>query len=178
MSFVRDARLILLNKTNSFMCAGCNPRLVMQEGDTTRVNPEVPQQVVDDLKVAVRAFNDGKIKGRFSPAITEAMQLYIACLFATDPDKLRNLESALDVDDVKEIDDPDEYRDRVIKVVDGVAQTIDQAAQQTHREQPGGPTRFEQYLRNAETLDADDGSGDGEGRQTMTLDSRLVKSSE
>lgn len=145
----------------------------MSENDTTRVNPVIERQVVNDLKAAIRAFNDGKVKGRFSPALSEAMQLYTACLFATNPDKLRNIEHILDIDDVKEIDDPDAYRERVIDMVDSVSGTLNQAAHQVHREGPGEPTRLEEYVRMKPSSSSTD---DEDRRETTELKSPLLRS--
>jgi hypothetical protein len=115
-------------------------------GDTVRTNPEVPERLLNDLKVAIQVFNDGKLKGRLSPTIAEAIEFYLVNMYAREPTRLKHLEQYINPDDVDELDDPDAYRERIFHHADRVSGTTQEVAHQLHREGPGKPTRFEQFL--------------------------------
>lgn len=141
-----------------------------------RTNPEVDEQHLNDLKVAIQAFNDGKLKGRLSPTIDEAIQLYIVSMYAREPSRLKHLEQYINPDEVDELDNPDEYRERILGLADGVSGAVQEVAHQLHRERPGEPTRFEEFvmLQNAQRSDQQTNAGDDQS----ILDTSLVQSSQ
>lgn len=115
-------------------------------GETVRTNPEVPERLLNDLKVAIQAFHDGKLKGRLSPTIRDAIELYLVSMYAREPGRLKHLEQYIDPDDVDELDDPDAHRERILHHANRVSGTTQEVAHQLHREGPGQPTRFEEFL--------------------------------
>lgn len=110
----------------------------MAGNDTTRTHPDVKTELLNDFKTAIAAFNEGKVKGRLSPAFEEAMELYIATMFLRSPVHLEQLEQYVDEDDV---DDPDAYRDRVMnEYVEDVRGSLSDAAQRLPGNVQSGPT--------------------------------------
>ena len=114
--------------------------------DTIRTSPEVPEQLLNDFKTAIQLFNDGKLKGRLSPTVGEAMQLYLVAMYARDPDRLKHIQEHVDPEQLSHLDNPDDYRERVIEYQNELSGTMQEVAHQLQRENPGGPTRLEQYL--------------------------------
>jgi hypothetical protein len=140
------------------------------DNGTTRVNPEVDEQLLNDLKVAIRAFNEGKLKGRLSRSIEEAMQLYLVTILVREPGQLKHLERYLDPEDVDELDDPDDYRERIIEYQDQTTATIQEVAHVLNREEPGGPTDFAKML----DISGKSETGDDDGDNTPMYNSVLT----
>jgi len=122
---------------------------------TTRTSPEVPEQLLNDFKTAIQVFNSGKLKGRFGPSVAEAMQLYIVAMYSRNPDRLKNMDHHVNPQEISELDSPDEHQARVIEYQNGLSATIQDIALQLQRESPGGPTRFEQYVKHSDTTEHD-----------------------
>lgn len=127
----------------------------MTDGDNTiRTSPEIPEKILNDFKTTIQLFNNAKLKGRLSPTIAEAMQLYMVAMHAREPDKLKNIEQHVDIDDLDYLDDPEEFCNRVIEYQNELSGSVQQIAHQLQRDTPGGPTRLEQYLTLDDTVES------------------------
>lgn len=109
----------------------------------TRTSPEVDTTVLNDFKTTVRAFHQGKIKGRYGTSVEEAMRLLQAIYYLRSPMRLKHIERHVDGDQA-EIDDFDEYRQRIAEYVDENREAIEEAAQMIESgvSPIGGPTEL------------------------------------
>jgi hypothetical protein len=89
----------------------------------TRTSPTVDEVLLSDLKTTIRAFNDDKVKGRLSPAVEEAMKLYIAVEFLRSPLRLKRL------DEYTSVEDPDVRRERIYEYINEMSEPLDEAVQ-------------------------------------------------
>ncbi len=134
----------------------------------TRTSPEVDEQLLDDLKTAIRVFNEGKLKGRLSPTFEEAIQLYLVVMYSRSPMRLKHLEDEIDPDELG-IDDPDAYRSRILQYVSGVEDSLTEATQMLQRDSPGAQSGLERAL-----LQANETGGPGSVGDQFPLDNSLV----
>jgi hypothetical protein len=147
-------------------------------GETVRTNPEVPERLLNDLRIAIQAFHDGKLKGRLSPTISDAIELYLVSMYAREPGRLKHLEKYIDPDDVDELDDPDAYRERILHHANRVSGTTQEVAHQLHREGPGQPTRFEEFLMLQDSEGTAVNSQRDDQDQPNQLENSLIQSSQ
>lgn len=127
----------------------------MADKNTVRTSPEVPKQLLNDFKTAIQVFNDGKLKGRFGPSVAEAMHLYIVAMYARNPDRLKNMEDFVNLDEISELDNPEDHQERVLDYQDRLSATVQDIAFQLQRDSPGAPTTFEQYVKQNDIVDED-----------------------
>lgn len=112
--------------------------------DTKRTNPDVDEQLLGDFKATVQLGNDGKVKGRYSPSVEEAMKLYLAVWSANNHGLVRDAESIIDEEDVNgSIED---YRERLTEYANQANQSVQEAAYMLEVEEVGGPTRLDELL--------------------------------
>lgn len=148
------------------------------DGDTTRAHPDVDLELYDDFKTTIAAFNEGKVKGRLSPAFEEAMEAYIVIMFLRSPYHLKQLENHVNADNV---DDPDAFRDRVTtkyinRVDDSFIEAVDHLPPEDVRRR-NEPGQILDAMLSGGFLD-DGGTDNQEGDESLEDQSRKLVRSE
>ncbi len=103
--------------------------------ETTRTAPEVNADLLNDFKTTIAAFNDGKVKGRLSPAFEEAMKLYIATMYLQSPLHLQELSDFVEIED-SHVETAADHQARVEQYTSKVSESLRNAVHRLPEDEP------------------------------------------